>query len=230
MTPIEPPPTPWVFPPADGADEFGVIGIGADLEAGTLLAGYRQGVFPMPIDEGELIGWWSPDPRGVLELAELRVTRSLRQACRRYRCTANADFVRVIRQCAELPRDGSWITPPIVEAYTALHELGWAHSIEVWDDDDELVGGLYGVGIGRLFAGESMFHLARDASKVALVELVRRLQLADADLLDVQWCTDHLRTLGVREMARDQFLERVTAATGPTAEASAGAIAREMSR
>jgi len=219
-----------VFPPTEGADEFGVVGVGADLEPGTLLAAYRRGVFPMPIDEGHVVGWWSPDPRGVLELADLRVTRSLRQACRRYRCTANSDFAKVITLCAELPRDGSWITPSIIAAYTKLHELGWAHSIEVWDDTDELVGGLYGVGIGKLFAGESMFHVARDASKVALVELVDRLRRAEVDLLDVQWCTDHLKTLGVREMARADFLERVHTATAPDAEAQRDAIGREMSR
>lgn len=219
-----------MFPPTENADEFGIVGVGADLEPGTLLAAYRRGVFPMPIDEGQLIGWWSPDPRGVLELDDLRVSRSLRQACRRFRCTANADFVRVITLCAELPREGRWITPPIIAAYTRLHELGWAHSVEVWDDADELVGGLYGVGVGGLFAGESMFHLASDASKVALVELVERLRQAGADLVDVQWCTDHLRTLGVRELDRHEFLERVQAATGPSPTREHGAIAMEMSR
>jgi len=228
--PVEPPPTRWVFPPTERADEFGIVGIGADLEPGTLLAAYRRGVFPMPIDGGDAIGWWSPDPRGVLELDALRVPRSLRQACRRFRCTANKDFAGVIRHCAELPRDGGWITPAMVAAYTTLHGLGWAHSIEVWDDADELVGGLYGVGIGGLFAGESMFHLARDASKVALVELVGRLQAASADLLDVQWCTEHLRTLGVEEIDRNDFVRRVAAATTPSSSSISGAIAAEMSR
>jgi len=228
--PVEPPPSRWVFPPTERADEYGIVGIGADLEPGTLLAAYRRGVFPMPIDGGDAIGWWSPNPRGVLELDELRVSRSLRQACRRFRCTANTDFAAVINQCAELPRDGSWITPAIVAAYTRLHHLGWAHSIEVWDETDRLVGGLYGVGVGRLFAGESMFHLARDASKVALVELVRRLQSAGTDLLDVQWCTDHLRTLGVGEIDRSDFVQRVVAATASSAVSDPGAIAIEMSR
>lgn len=228
--PVEPPASRWVFPPTEGADEFGIVGIGADLEPGTLLAAYRRGVFPMPIDGGDAIGWWSPDPRGILELDALHVSRSLRQSCRRFRCTANEDFVGVIRHCAELPRDGSWITPAIVAAYSRLHELGWAHSIEVWDAADTLVGGLYGVGVGGLFAGESMFHLARDASKVALVELVRRLRLAEAELLDVQWRTEHLSTLGVGEIDRAEFVRRVAAATAPSAPAAPGAIAREMSR
>ncbi len=205
--PIEPPATRWVFPPAATADEFGVVGVGADLEPGTLLAAYRSGLFPMPVGDRGPMGWWSPDPRGVLPLDGLRVTRSLRQSCRRYDVTADRDFAAVIGTCAALERDGRWITRDIVDAYTRLHELGWAHSVEVWDDAGRLVGGLYGIAIGGFFAGESMFHLARDASKVALVGLVGILRAGGAVLLDVQWTTDHLATLGAVDVARPRYLE-----------------------
>lgn len=212
--PIEPPPSPWVFPQLHQTDEYGIVGIGADLEPGTLLAAYRRGVFPMPIDgldSAAEIGWWSPDPRGILELDDLRVSRSLARSCRRYQVTVNRAFGVVIEKCATIPRDGGWISPAIQDAYIELHRLGWAHSVEVWEDD-VMVGGLYGVGIGGFFAGESMFHLATDASKVALVELVRRLQGAGASFVDVQWCTPHLATLGVQEMSRDRYLLRLVEA------------------
>jgi leucyl/phenylalanyl-tRNA--protein transferase len=182
-----------------------VVGVGADLEPGTLLAAYRIGLFPMPVDSGPRIAWWSPDPRGVLPLDGLRVTRSLRQACARLELRVDTAFDRVIAHCADPSRDGRWINPAIVDAYTRLHELGWAHSVETWADD-ELVGGLYGVAIGGFFAGESMFHLRRDASKVALVGLVERLRHGGATLLDVQWPTPHLRSLGVVDVPRPLYL------------------------
>ncbi len=210
---IEPrpvPPTPWEFPPVDEADPDGVVGVGADLEPGTLLHAYRNGLFPMPTGN-EAIGWWSPPVRGILDFADLQVSRSLRRSCRRYEVSVNHAFGRVIRGCAKLPRDGGWITPAIVTAYERLHGLGWAHSVETWHDG-ELVGGLYGVQIGGLFAGESMFHLERDASKVALVGLVSGLEACGAELLDVQWSTEHLATLGVREITRREYLVRLEAA------------------
>ena len=154
--PVEPPPTPWELPAPETADDRGVVGIGADLEPGTLLAAYRSGLFPMPVDGG-VVAWWSPDPRGVLPLDGLKVSRSLRQAVGRFEVSVDRAFPAVIEACADPTRPHGWINEPIVAAYTRLHELGWAHSIEVWEGDD-LVGGLYGVAVGGLFAGESMFH------------------------------------------------------------------------
>jgi len=211
--PTEPPASLWVLPDPSLADEDGIVGVGADLEPGTLLAAYRHGLFPMPLGRSGPLGWWSPDPRGVLPLDGLRVTRSLRRACRRYEVRVDTAFAEVVAACAEPSRPGGWITPEIQVAYQRLHELGWAHSVEAWDDDG-LAGGLYGVAIGGLFAGESMFHRRTDASKVALVGLVELLR-ADGDprrLLDVQWQTPHLATLGVVEIPRATYLERLAVA------------------
>lgn len=211
--PVEPPPTPWAFPDPAGADRHGVVGLGADLEPGTLLAAYRRGTFPMPLAPGGPMAWWSPEPRGVLPLDGLRVTRSLRRACRRYEVRVDTAFAAVVEACADPGRAGGWITPEVAAAYERLHRLGWAHSVEAWDDRG-LAGGLYGVAIGGLFAGESMFHRRTDASKVALVGLVELLR-ADADarrLLDVQWRTDHLATLGVVEISRSTYLRRLVRA------------------
>jgi len=205
------PPTTWGFPHASDADEHGVVGLGADLTPSTLVHAYRNGLFPMAVDDGDLIGWWSPPLRGVLDFADLRMTKSLRRSCRRYQVTANRAFGRVIEACATLPRDGGWISPAFIDAYRQLHELGWAHSVETWLDG-ELVGGLYGVQVGGLFAGESMFHTASDGSKVALVALVSGLESLGAVLLDVQWATEHLATLGVREITRREYLERLSLA------------------
>jgi len=173
------------------------------------------------------LGWWSPDPRGVLPLDGLRVSRSLRRSARRLRTTVDTAFDAVVAGCADPSRSGRWITDEVAAAYSRLHRLGWAHSVEVWDDagsgpgsgsrsggGGELVGGLYGVGVGGLFAGESMFSRATDASKVALVRLVEVLG-ADDDgrrLLDVQWRTDHLASLGVVEVAREEYLRRLARA------------------
>ena len=212
--PTEPPASQWVFPELDPELDSEVVGVGADLEPGTLLAAYRCGMFPMPLDRGDRIAWWSPDPRGIIELADLRISRSLRRSVRRYTVTVNNDFEGVIDHCRGLPRDGGWISPAIRDAYVLLHRLGWAHSVETWSDDGQLVGGLYGVAVGGLFAGESMFSTATDASKVALVELVRQLDAAGAELLDVQWCTDHLLTLGASAISRAGYLERLAAAVG----------------
>jgi leucyl/phenylalanyl-tRNA--protein transferase len=190
----------------------GVVGIGADLEPGTLLAAYRRGLFPMPISGSPQLAWWSPDPRGVIPLDGLRVSRSLRQSCGRYEIRVDTAFDEVIRACADPERDGGWITPDVVGAYTRLHDLGWVHSIEAWDEEGELAGGLYGVAVGGLFAGESMFHRGRDASKVALVGLVERLREAGASLLDVQWTTPHLISLGAVDIRRRRYLQLLSAA------------------
>jgi leucyl/phenylalanyl-tRNA--protein transferase len=158
------------------------------------------------------MGWWSPDPRGVLPLDGLRVSRSLGKACRRYELRVDTAFDEVIAACADPSREGRWITAEIMAAYSRLHALGWAHSVEAWDADG-LAGGLYGVAIGGLFAGESMFHHRTDASKVALVGLVDLLRADGLDrLLDVQWRTDHLATLGVVEIPRTEYLTRLQSA------------------
>jgi leucyl/phenylalanyl-tRNA--protein transferase len=220
--PMEPPPTACAFPPADQADDTGVVAVGGDLEPGTLLTAYRHGLFPMPYGRrGELL-WWSPDPRAIIPLDELRVSRSLRRSCRRFEVRVDTAFEAVVEACADPARPDGWISPAISRAYTRLHELGWAHSVETWDPaTGRLVGGLYGVGIGGLFAGESMFHHVTDASKVALVALVELLASdpdgLDADssgrprgrLLDVQWLTPHLASLGAREVPRRDYLAMV---------------------
>jgi leucyl/phenylalanyl-tRNA--protein transferase len=209
MAPIEPPPTRWTMPTGGPVDDSDIVAIGADLEPGTLLAGYRCGVFPMPFDRRR-IAWFSPDPRGVLPLDGLRVTRSLQRSFRRYEVRMDTCFRTVMEACGDPRRSGAWINAAFVDAYERLHGLGWAHSIEIYEPGtDALVGGLYGVHIGGLFAGESMFHHATDASKVALVHLVEWLRSADARLLDVQWATPHLESLGVIEIPRSEYIRRL---------------------
>jgi leucyl/phenylalanyl-tRNA--protein transferase len=210
--PVEPPPTPWGFPDPSLADENGVVAVGADLEPGTLLEAYRRGMFPMPIGRGQPMGWWSPDPRGIVPLDGVPDRRSLRRARRRYEVRVDTAFEQVVEGCADPHRPGGWITTDIAAAYVRLHELGWAHSIEAWDEEG-LAGGLYGVAVGGLFAGESMFHARTDASKAAVLALVDLLREDGADrLLDVQWRTDHLATLGAIEVPRPRYLELLTAA------------------
>jgi leucyl/phenylalanyl-tRNA---protein transferase len=164
----------------------------------------------MRLGAGGPIGWWSPDPRGTLPLDGLVVHRSLERACRRHRVSVDTAFEDVVRGCADPARPHGWIDESFVTAYSRLHELGWAHSIEVWSatpDGDDLVGGLYGVSIGGLFAGESMFHRARDASKVALVATVELLRKGGGALFDVQWRTEHLASLGAVAIPRADYLE-----------------------
>jgi len=205
--PVEPPPSPWVFPdPRDAADDL--VGIGADLAPGTLLAAYRRGIFPMP-EHGVRppMHWFSPLDRGIVPLGGLVVSRSLRRSCREFEIRVDTAFDAVVAGCGDPARDAGWITREIAEAYGELHRLGWAHSVEAWRDG-ELAGGLYGVAIGGLFAGESMFHRVRDASKVALVGLVDLLTAdgVEGRLLDVQWVTPHLATLGAVEISRSAYL------------------------
>ena len=194
------------MPPGDD-----VVALGADLEPGTILAAYRSGLFPMPIRQRrrEVLAWWSPEPRGILPLDGLRVSRSLRRSCDRFEIRLDTAFEQVIDACGDPDREGRWITPEIRAAYLALHELGWVHSVEAWDDAGTLAGGLYGIAVGGLFAGESMFHRATDASKVALVALVHLLDRAGATLLDVQWVTPHLASLGAVEIPRERYLAMV---------------------
>jgi leucyl/phenylalanyl-tRNA--protein transferase len=211
--PAEPAPTRWRFPDVDVADEHGVVAVGGDLEPGTLLAAYRHGLFPMPAGSGGPMAWWSPDPRGVIPLDGLRTSRSLRRSRDRYEVRVDSAFAEVIDGCADPRRPGGWITRDIRAAYVRLHELGWAHSLEAWDDEG-LAGGLYGVAIGGLFAGESMFHRRDDASKVALLGLVELLRRDGDDrrLLDVQWSTPHLATLGAVAVPRVEYLARLARA------------------
>lgn len=207
--PIEPPPSVWHVDLAQATPGEDLIGVGADLEPGTILAAYRSGLFPMGLGpEGAgVLGWWSPDPRGVLLPGQLHVSRSLRRSLRTFEFTVDTAFDEVVAACADPGREGRWITPAIATAYSRLHELGWAHSVET-RLDGELVGGLYGLAVGGLFAGESMFHRVTDASKAALVHLV---DLADG-LIDVQWCTPHLARLGVTEIPREAYLDLLATA------------------
>jgi leucyl/phenylalanyl-tRNA---protein transferase len=210
---VEPPPTPWVFPdPRDAPDDL--VGVGADLAPGTLLAAYRSGIFPMPEDGVRPpMHWFCPVRRGILPLDGLRVSRSLRRSVRDFDVRVDTAFEEVVAACGDPSREAGWITGDIAAAYAELHRLGWAHSVEAWQDG-ALVGGLYGVGIGGLFAGESMFHRVRDASKVALVGLVDVLtgDGVAGRLLDVQWVTPHLATLGAVEVPRSAYLRQLAAA------------------
>jgi len=208
---VEPPPSLWDFPPASVAGRGDVVAAGADLAPGTVLAAYRRGLFPMPDGKGLL--WWSPARRGVFEVAGFRPSRSLRRARASYEIRVNTAFDEVIRSCADPGRAGGWIDPGIIASYTRLHELGWVHSVEAWDDAG-LAGGLYGVAIGGLFAGESMYHRRTGASKAAvagLVELLSDDRAADR-VLDVQWLTPHLASLGATEISRADYLRRLQVA------------------
>jgi leucyl/phenylalanyl-tRNA--protein transferase len=215
VLPLEPPPSRWSFGDPVAYDELDdLVAIGADLEPGTLLAAYRRGVFPMPSGSpGDPMYWFCPVRRGVLPLDGLVVSRSLRRACRDFEIRVDTAFEEVVAACADPRRPSGWIDREIRAAYVRLHELGWAHSVEAWRDG-RLAGGLYGVAVGGLFAGESMFHRERDASKVALVGLVDGLRDEHAAdrLLDVQWLTPHLATLGAVEVPRATYLRRLARA------------------
>ncbi|MGH3097079.1 MAG: leucyl/phenylalanyl-tRNA--protein transferase [Streptosporangiales bacterium] len=212
--PVEPPPTAWELPDPATAGPDELVGVGADLAPGTLLAAYRRGLFPMPVRRS--VGWWSPVRRGIIPLDGLHVSRSLRRSVGTFEVRVDTAFDDVVAACADPRRKGRWITPPIMDAYRRLFDLGWAHSVEVWNADGTLAGGLYGIAVGGLFAGESMFHHVTDASKVALVALVDLLRAgepADARrLLDVQWWTPHLDSLGCVEVSRARYGELLVAA------------------
>jgi leucyl/phenylalanyl-tRNA--protein transferase len=199
------------FDPA-AADAQGFVAIGGDLRPATLLRAYRNGVFPW-YDESMPICWWSPDPRAILPLDNLHVSRRLARTLRsgRFQSTMDRDFAGVIRGCAENRGDGTWLVPEMIAAYQRLHELGRAHSIEVWRGD-ELAGGLYGVAIGGFLSAESMFHRVTDASKVAIVGLVDRLRAGGFELIDIQFLTAHTARLGGIEIPKTEYLRRLTAA------------------
>ena len=205
-----PPDRPWV--PPEFATPEGIVGVGGDLDADTLRKAYTAGVFPW-FNPGDPVIWWSPDPRGVIPLDTFHVPRRLAATVRqnRFRVTVNTAFEAVIRGCAENRGDGTWVTDEMVAAYTALHRAGDAHSVEAWQGE-ELVGGVYGVSVGGLFAGESMFHRARDASKVALVALLTRLRDRGFVLFDTQIVNDHTAQFGATDIPRAEYLRRLGAA------------------
>jgi leucyl/phenylalanyl-tRNA---protein transferase len=202
-------PSRWTFPDALPGDEHGLVGVGADLAPATLVHAYRQGIFPWPHDSIDAVPWFCPPLRGVLPLDRMRVSRSLARRLRRsgFETTVDASFEAVVEGCRE-PRageHGTWISDELAVAYVDLHRVGHAHSLEVWDGE-RLVGGIYGVLVGGVFCGESMFHRETDASKIALADLVSRLLEAGAGLLEVQHQTPHLRSLGAIEIERTLYL------------------------
>lgn len=230
--PVEPAPSTWSFGDAAWLAAFDpdedLVAIGADLEPGTLLAAYRRGLFPMPSGTpGDPMYWFCPARRGVLFLDGIRVTRSLRRSRRDFEIRVDTAFEEVLDACADPRRPSGWIDEDIRRAYLRLHRLGWAHSVEAWRDG-RLAGGLYGVAVGGLFAGESMFHRERDASKVALVGLVELMREGDEAqwrdrIIDVQWSTPHLASLGVVEVSRIHYLQVLARAQAvQTASAFAG--------
>lgn len=200
------------FPDPRYAPADGPLAWGGDLHVDTLIEAYREGIFPWPADEGP-VWWWSPDPRAIILPEGLHISRSLRRTLRRgtFQCTSDTAFADVVAACADRPGEGTWITPQLQHAYTTLHRYGAAHSIEVWNANRELVGGLYGVAIGRLFCGESMFHRVSDASKVAMVATMRIISCSGFVLFDVQLPTSHLASMGAVEISRDLFLDLLRA-------------------
>lgn len=204
--------TRFTFPPVESATEEGIVGVGGNLSPGMLLSAYSQGIFPW-YSHGEPILWWSPDPRFVLFPEELHISKSLKKTLkkRRFAVTFDSQFESVIGRCARIPRpwqSGTWITDEMMEGYVRLHELGYAHSVEVYADDG-LVGGLYGVSLGSCFFGESMFADQTDASKVGFVVFLASLVPAGISLVDSQVYTDHLARFGAREIPRIEYLREL---------------------
>jgi leucyl/phenylalanyl-tRNA--protein transferase len=206
---------PRYFPPPTATTAEGLLCVGGRLSPEWLLDAYRHGIFPWPMWENEPVAWWSPDPRAIIELDALHVSRRLQRTFRggRFEATINRDFEAVIRGCASAPgrRGNTWLTRSMISAYQQMHELGHAHSLEVWQDN-RLAGGTYGIAIGGLFAAESMFYLVRDASKVAIVHLVAHLRSRGYRLLDIQQWTPHTGSLGAVEIPRLEYLRRVARA------------------
>ncbi len=197
------------FPNPSLADPDGLLAVGGNLEPETLLSAYQQGIFPW-FDEDTPILWWSPDPRAILEFDNLYISKRLARTIRtnKFQVTFNQDFDAVVQGCTYRPEEGTWITPEVANAYGEFHRRGHAHSVEVWQQGI-LVGGLYGVAIGALFAGESMFSTVSDASKVALVALVSRLKEKGYQLFDLQIINEHTSMMGATEIPRDDYLARV---------------------
>ena len=202
------PPCPYAFPDARLVSGDGPAAHGGDFEPATIVAAYRGGLFPWPHAAQELL-WFSPDPRGVLPIDGLNVSRRLERTVRsgRFRVTIDAAFEDVIRACADRGDEGTWITPRIIDGYTRLNALGWAHSVEVWTAEGELAGGLYGVAVGALFGAESMFFRVRDASKVAMVAMMEHARRIGIELIDVQVLTPHTERMGAIEVPRGRYLD-----------------------
>ena len=204
------------FPPVNESDEHGLVALGGDLDLESLLLAYSKGIFPWPINEEYPLAWFSPDPRGILAYDKLHLSKSFRKFLKKnpYEVKFNTNFKAVILNCAEVKRVdqlSTWITKDIIDAYIELNKQGYAYSIETYLDD-RLVGGVYGVCINRFYSGESMFHLQRDASKVALMHLVEHMRNLNMSLLDVQWSTPHLASLGVVEVSREEYLSQLSGA------------------
>jgi len=197
------------FPHPDLAQSDGLLAIGGDLSSATLISAYSQGIFPW-YDNSTPILWWSPDPRAIMELNNLYISKRLARTIRqgKFKTTINQNFRGVMEGCARRPYEGTWITLDVINAYQNLHAMGYAHSVEAWLDD-RLVGGIYGVSIGGLFAGESMFHTETDAGKVALARLVEHLAAKDYELFDLQILNDHTASLGATEIPRNNYLQRL---------------------
>lgn len=200
------------FPAPELFDAEGLLAVGGDLSSARLLLAYRSGIFPW-YSEGYVPMWWSPDPRALLDPDRLHVSRSMRKTLRRgdFELSWNRCMPRVMTECGRQRANGTWVIPEMLDAYTRLHQEGHVHSLEVWRDG-ELVGGTYGVQVGALFAAESMFHRATDMSKVALVALVRSLFAAGIEVLDVQFVTSHLATMGAFTIPRRDYLARIAKA------------------
>jgi leucyl/phenylalanyl-tRNA--protein transferase len=214
-----------IFPPPELAGEGGLLAVGGDLSIPRLILAYRQGIFPW-YNPGEPIFWWSPDPRLILEPSDLHVSRRLERIIRqgRFQVTLDRTFKEVIKACSETRMkrgEGTWITPEMIEAYTELHYLGKTHSVETWQGD-RLVGGLYGIAMGRVFFGESMFTKVSDASKAAFVTLVRQLSEWGFAMIDCQVTTWHLLSLGAKEIPRPFFLKRLKKLIDLPSEAQSG--------
>jgi len=200
------------FPPIESADEHGLLALGGDLEPESLILAYTNGIFPWPINDEYPLAWFSPDPRGVLYTEELHVATSLKKFLRKnpFQVTFNQQFEAVIKNCALQKRQGqesTWITDELMEAYIQFHKLGFAYSVEVLNQDQKLVGGLYGVNINKYFSGESMFHLEDNASKVALIALVSKLRDFEIPYLDTQMVTPVIKSMGGTEIPRELFLK-----------------------
>lgn len=209
--PLEP--CPYLFPDPGEADAHGLVAVGGDFEPATIVAAYTAGAFPWPSQEEELL-WFSPDPRAVIECDGLHVSRRLARTIRtgRFRATVDLAFPKVMAACAVRPGEGTWITPDLFRAYVRLHELGWAHSVEIWDAEGRLAGGLYGLGVGAMFGAESMFHHVRDASKAAMVALMQHARAIGLQFIDIQVSTEHTQSMGAIEISRRAYLRRLAAA------------------
>lgn len=199
-----------IFPPVDSANVEGLLAVGGDLSPERLLLAYQSGIFPW-FDNDSIILWWSPDPRMILYPEQIKISKSMKKVIRnnQFRLTKNTCFKDVLEYCSSVPRegqDGTWITDEMKNAYIALHERGIAKSYEVWEGDT-LVGGLYGIDLGHIFCGESMFSLTSNASKFAFIKLAQELQEKEYSIIDCQLHTDHLESMGAQEISRQDFIK-----------------------